>query len=104
MHFEAMLTWSFIDATVNLSAQTTQNYMSEVNSKTPTRARRPAYARSLCFANPLVGKPGKPLCAVAHSFELFQDIRFNPVTERALERHLRDFVEVHVLVVHAHLA
>lgn len=51
-----MLTWGFIDATVNLSVQTTQNpelmakigpktcktaqnYMSEVDSKMPARAR-----------------------------------------------------------------
>lgn len=63
MHFEAMLTWGFIDATVNLSVQTTQNpelmaiigpktcktaqnYMSEVDSKMPARAR------AFRFANP----------------------------------------------------
>ena len=59
-----MLTWGFIDATVNLSVQTTQNpelmakigpktcktaqnNMSEVNSKIPARARAFRFANSL---------------------------------------------------------
>ena len=63
-HFRAMLTWGFMDATVTPSVQTTQNpelmakigpktcktaqnYMSEVNSKMPARARAFRFANSL---------------------------------------------------------
>ena len=70
-HLGAILTWGFIDATVNLSVQTTQNpelmakigpktcktaqnYMSEVNSKMrparlPARARLAACAKMRAY-------------------------------------------------------